>query len=186
MLAVPAVLFFLAVTFNIAALQKARTLCNQGSESRVWGRKSHLRSIALFMRLEVLTSEPWASRIRRDEWHGVMTASVRNRLEHEPRVIALRGSGGSMDKDQSLLTRFGQLVRSVREERGFTQKELADRAGMTDKHVGEIERGVAEASITAIIALADGLRVRLSVIMPDQLRAKHTRTHRHTQPSTLN
>ncbi len=91
-----------------------------------------------------------------------------------------------MDKDQSLLTRFGQLVRSVREERGFTQKELADRAGMTDKHVGEIERGVAEASITAIVALADGLRVRLSVIMPDQLRAKHPRTHRHTQPSTLN
>jgi transcriptional regulator with XRE-family HTH domain len=91
-----------------------------------------------------------------------------------------------MDKDQSLLTRFGQLVRSVREERGFTQKELADRAGMTDKHVGEIERGVAEASITAIVALADGLRVRLSAIMPDQLRTKHARTHRHTQTTTLN
>jgi hypothetical protein len=38
---------------------------------------------------------------------------------------------------------------------------------MTHKHVGEIERSVAEASITAIAELADGLRVRISAIMPD-------------------
>jgi ribosome-binding protein aMBF1 (putative translation factor) len=41
--------------------------------------------------------------------------------------IALRRLGEIMDRDQSLLKRFGLFVRSAREERGFTQKQLADR-----------------------------------------------------------
>jgi transcriptional regulator with XRE-family HTH domain len=75
-----------------------------------------------------------------------------------------------MQKDQSLLDRFGGMVKSLREERGFTQEQLAERSGMTEKHLGEIERGVTEASITAIAGLARGLQVAVSDLVPDTQR----------------
>jgi transcriptional regulator with XRE-family HTH domain len=75
-----------------------------------------------------------------------------------------------MLKDQALLDRFGGMVKSLREERGFTQEELAERSGMTEKHLGEIERGVTEASITAIAGLARGLQVGVSDLVPQPPR----------------
>lgn len=75
-----------------------------------------------------------------------------------------------MQKDQALLDRFGGMVKSLREERGFTQEQLAERAGMTEKHLGEIERGVTEASITAIAGLARGLQVGVSDLVPEAPR----------------
>jgi transcriptional regulator with XRE-family HTH domain len=75
-----------------------------------------------------------------------------------------------MLKDQALLDRFGGMVKSLREERGFTQEELAERSGMTEKHLGEIERGVTEASITAIAGLAKGLQVGVCDLVPETTR----------------
>jgi transcriptional regulator with XRE-family HTH domain len=75
-----------------------------------------------------------------------------------------------MQKNQALLDRFGAMVKSLREERGFTQEELAERSGMTEKHLGEIERGVTEASITAIAGLAKGLQVGVSALVPETQR----------------
>src|SRR5262249_26855045 len=54
--------------------------------------------------------------------------------------------------------------------RGYTQEELAERSGMTEKHLGEIERGVTEASITAIAGLARGLQVSVSDLVPETQR----------------
>jgi len=76
-----------------------------------------------------------------------------------------------MQKNQVLLDRFGAKVKMLREERGLTQRELANRSGMTDKHVGEIERAATEASITAIVGLANGLQVSVSALMPDMQRS---------------
>lgn len=72
-----------------------------------------------------------------------------------------------MEKNQELLDRFGKMVKTHRESHGWSQRMLAERAGMTEKHVGEIERGVAEPSITAIVALATGLKVRVAALVPD-------------------
>jgi transcriptional regulator with XRE-family HTH domain len=78
-----------------------------------------------------------------------------------------------MQKNAALLARFGVTVKTLREERGYTQRDLANRAGMTEKHVGEIERGLSEASITAIVALAKGLQVKVSRLMPDNEKPTH-------------
>ncbi len=72
-----------------------------------------------------------------------------------------------MEKNQLLLDRFGDAVKTLREERGLTQEELADRSGMTEKHLGEIERGVSEPSITALANLAKGLQVGVGALLPD-------------------
>jgi transcriptional regulator with XRE-family HTH domain len=72
-----------------------------------------------------------------------------------------------MLRNHPLLKQFGGMLKRLRDERGLSQHDLAVRSGMTAKHVGEIERGVAEPSITAIAALANGLRVKMSALMPD-------------------
>jgi transcriptional regulator with XRE-family HTH domain len=86
-------------------------------------------------------------------------------------LVAWPASGAIMQKNQPLLDRFGAAVKSLREERGFTQEELAERSGMTEKHLGEIERGVTEASITAMAGLAKGLQVGLGDLMPEMQKA---------------
>jgi transcriptional regulator with XRE-family HTH domain len=81
---------------------------------------------------------------------------------------AVIGGAVIMEKNQVLLNRFGLTVKTLREERGLTQEELAHRAGMTEKHLGEIERAAVEASITAVAAIAKGLQLASSALFPGQ------------------
>ena len=50
-------------------------------------------------------------------------------------------------------------VRQVRHTRGWTQEELADRAGISARYVGNIERGVVSASVTVLGRLARALGI---------------------------
>jgi transcriptional regulator with XRE-family HTH domain len=57
---------------------------------------------------------------------------------------------------------FGQKVRDLRRERGFSQEELAARAGVHRTYLGGIERGERNPSLKNIAAIANALGVRLS------------------------
>jgi transcriptional regulator with XRE-family HTH domain len=52
---------------------------------------------------------------------------------------------------------FGQTVRQLRLERGWTQEDLADAAGLTATYVGQVERGDKVPSLTVVLKLARGL-----------------------------
>jgi transcriptional regulator with XRE-family HTH domain len=55
---------------------------------------------------------------------------------------------------------FGQLVRSYREQRGWTQEELASRWGHVREYVSQIERGKRKLdSMTQVVRLADILNI---------------------------
>jgi transcriptional regulator with XRE-family HTH domain len=75
-----------------------------------------------------------------------------------------------MEQDRTLLLSLGERVKALRVTRGLSQEELAERAGMSLKHLGEIERAVTEPSITAVLGLAKGLEVRVLDLMPDPTR----------------
>lgn len=59
---------------------------------------------------------------------------------------------------------FGDQVRRLRRERGWTQEDLAERSGLHRTYVTGVERGQRNASLDAIHALADGLEVKVSVL----------------------
>jgi transcriptional regulator with XRE-family HTH domain len=61
-------------------------------------------------------------------------------------------------------------VKALRVTRGLSQEELAERAGMSLKHLGEIERAATEPSITAVLGLCKGLEVRVLELLPDPAR----------------
>jgi transcriptional regulator with XRE-family HTH domain len=50
-------------------------------------------------------------------------------------------------------------VRRERYARQFTQEELADRAGLSARYLGSIERGAVSASVTVLEQLAKALRI---------------------------
>jgi transcriptional regulator with XRE-family HTH domain len=72
-----------------------------------------------------------------------------------------------MEQDKTLLLQLGERVKALRVTRGLSQEELAERAGMSLKHLGEIERAVTEPSITAVLGLCKGLEVRVLELLPD-------------------
>jgi transcriptional regulator with XRE-family HTH domain len=50
-------------------------------------------------------------------------------------------------------------LRRERHARDLTQEELADRAGLSARYLGSIERGAVSASVTVLGQLAQALRV---------------------------
>ena len=60
--------------------------------------------------------------------------------------------------------RFGQHLRDLREERGWTLEQFADAAGMNELQIGHIERGASDPKLSTILKLAKALKVR-----PDEL-----------------
>jgi len=56
---------------------------------------------------------------------------------------------------------FGLHLRSLREQRGWSQQELADRANITKKTVYRIETARASPTLDMLICLAEGLEITL-------------------------
>lgn len=59
-------------------------------------------------------------------------------------------------------TAFGLAVRRLREKKGLTQEEFADRAEIDRTYASGIERGRRNPSLKAIGRIADGLDVSLA------------------------
>jgi transcriptional regulator with XRE-family HTH domain len=64
-------------------------------------------------------------------------------------------------EEQTFLKGLGQQVRILREEKDLTQAELAERAGIGAKYVGEIERGQTNPTMRLVWRLSGALGVEV-------------------------
>lgn len=59
----------------------------------------------------------------------------------------------------SQLKKFGDRVRELRKERGLSQEDLAELAGLHRTYIGGIERGERNVALVNILRLAKALNV---------------------------
>lgn len=64
-----------------------------------------------------------------------------------------------MDDYQSF---FGANIRKLRKQQGFTQGQLAERSGLSERYVSEVERGVANPRLMSLKDLAGGLGISIA------------------------
>jgi transcriptional regulator with XRE-family HTH domain len=62
---------------------------------------------------------------------------------------------------QQMLRRLGARVKLLRRERSLTQEELAERASLTSKFVGEVERAESNPSAASLARMAAALSVSM-------------------------
>ena len=63
------------------------------------------------------------------------------------------------------LQKTGRFIASLRKEHGWTQKDLAERVGVTDKAVSRWETGRGFPDVSCLPALADALEVPISELV---------------------
>jgi len=61
--------------------------------------------------------------------------------------------------------RFPSVVRQLREARGWSQEELAERADLNRSYIGEIERGIAVPSLATVGKIASGFELSPSSLL---------------------
>jgi transcriptional regulator with XRE-family HTH domain len=69
---------------------------------------------------------------------------------------------------RALLLRIGRNVRQLRLHRGWSQEELAERVGNTDKHIGQIERGQVNVGVNILTAIAAQFSVAVTDLLGGQ------------------
>lgn len=78
------------------------------------------------------------------------------------------------DQNENAEILLGRRIRSLRNDKGWTQQELGDNAGVNYKFIGEIERGQQNPSLNILLKISAALQVDLN----DLFRYEHELTDR--------
>jgi len=70
-----------------------------------------------------------------------------------------------MISNSDILKKFGERVRELRREKGFSQEELADRANLHRTYIGMIERAEKNITLINIEKIASALKVCINDLM---------------------
>ncbi len=68
--------------------------------------------------------------------------------------------------DKQILIKFGERVRKLRKEKGMSQEQLADLAGIERSYMGTIERGERNPTLMKVYNIAKSLKVSAGQLLP--------------------
>jgi transcriptional regulator with XRE-family HTH domain len=78
--------------------------------------------------------------------------------------------------EETLARRFGELVRNLRREKGYSQEEFSFRVGLHQTYVSSIERGERNVTIQTADRIAKALGTTLAELFSEIERAKDVRS----------
>ena len=68
---------------------------------------------------------------------------------------------------RAYLANFGEKVRTLREQRGVTLKQLAQLSGLSDRYIIQVEQGATNPSLESVLRLALSLQTSVTGLLPD-------------------
>ena len=80
---------------------------------------------------------------------------------------------------------FGEKLRMVREHKGMTLKVVADKAGVSESLVSQIERNKVSPAIDTLLALADALDINLEFLFEEYRRKRPVKITRSDERRTI-
>ena len=63
---------------------------------------------------------------------------------------------------------IGRNIRMHRLKRGLTQEQLAEQSGLSVNHIGQVERGVKQISLSALSHVAEAMNTTLGALLSDE------------------
>lgn len=81
--------------------------------------------------------------------------------------------------------RFGEKLRAVRERKGYTLKVVAQRAGVSESLVSQIERNRVSPAIDTLLTLADVLDINLEFLFEEYHRERPVQVTKKDERRTL-
>ena len=81
--------------------------------------------------------------------------------------------------DHPLLIHLGATVRSLRQARGWSRRDLAGKAGLSERFLADVEAGRANPSLLRLVGLADALEVSLTVLLAGLPKLEDRQRLRH-------
>ena len=72
-------------------------------------------------------------------------------------------------RDEEGLKQFGNRLRKIRIEKGFSQEDLAYSSELALSQIGRIERGVINTSLSTIFVIAKTLNVKVSYLFESEI-----------------
>jgi transcriptional regulator with XRE-family HTH domain len=69
--------------------------------------------------------------------------------------------------EAKLLKTFGRSLRSLRKQRGLSQETLAEMSRLSRNYISDIERGVRNPSLLAVVGISRALRLPLRDLLAD-------------------
>jgi len=64
---------------------------------------------------------------------------------------------------------MGKRIKTLRKMKAFTQEELGEKAGLSYKFVGEIERGEVNPSLDSMVRIANALDITVGDLFPREV-----------------
>jgi transcriptional regulator with XRE-family HTH domain len=89
------------------------------------------------------------------------------------------------DKQKRIPYHFGEKLRQVREHKGYTLKVVAQKAGVSESLVSQIERNHVSPAIDTLLALADVLDINLEFLFEEYRKERPVRITRADERATL-
>ena len=80
---------------------------------------------------------------------------------------------------------FGEKLRMVREHKGMTLKVVAEKAGVSESLVSQIERNKVSPAIDTLLALADALDINLEFLFEEHRRKRPVKITRYDERRTV-
>lgn len=74
-----------------------------------------------------------------------------------------------MGSKQNILIKFGEKVREIRKEKGFSQEELAYKADLHRTYIGMIERAEKNITLLNIQKIAKALEVEIKDLFENEI-----------------